>query len=62
MTTTPTFWSPEITVSTDPSVAEPQVVGLANDTFVLGYGSSGDIFGFNMDAFGRCTKLSSQGR
>ena len=55
MTTTPTFWSPEITVSTDPSVTEPQVAGLADDTFVIGYGSSGDIFGFNMDAFGSFT-------
>jgi hypothetical protein len=36
-------------------IIEPHVTALADDTLVVSYASGGDIFGFNMDAFGSLT-------
>jgi len=52
--TTPTFWSPEVTVSTD-LVDEPQLVALADDSFDIGFTDGNDIAARNLDPFGSFT-------
>ena len=49
MTTTPTFWSNEVTLSHDPSTFEPHLTALADDTFAVSWSAGGDIFGFKLD-------------
>ena len=55
MTTTPTFWSNEVTLSHDPSTFEPHLTALADDTFAVSWSAGGDIFGFKLDSFGSFT-------
>ena len=55
MTTTPTFWSTEVTISSDPSVFGAEVTALADDTFVVGWENGSDIFGRQLDPFGSFT-------
>ena len=52
--TTPTFWSPEVTVSTD-LADEPQLVALADDSFDIGFTDGNDIAARNLDPFGTFT-------
>jgi len=55
MTTTPTFWSTEVTISSDLFAFSPQVTALADDSFIIGWGNSTDIFGRHFDTFGSFT-------
>jgi Ca2+-binding RTX toxin-like protein len=55
MTTTPTFWSTEVTISSDLFTFGPQVAALADDSFVIGWGNGADIFGRQLDPFGSFT-------
>ncbi len=55
MTTTPTFWLNETTLSFDTSTFEPHLTALADDTFALSWSAGGDIFGFKLNSFGSFT-------
>ena len=55
MTTTPTFWSTEVTISNDLFAFSPHVTALADDSFVIGWGNGTDIFARHFDAFGSFT-------
>jgi Ca2+-binding RTX toxin-like protein len=55
MTTTPTFWSNEITFSFDFNAFGPQVVALADNTFAVTWESQDNIFGRHLNEFGSFT-------
>jgi hypothetical protein len=55
MTTTPTLWSKEITLSHETGIGEPRITALANDGFAFGFELGGDISGFVVDPFGSFT-------
>jgi Ca2+-binding RTX toxin-like protein len=55
MTTTPTFWSNEVTLSHDPLASSADVTAVNGDTVIVGWSSGGDIFGFQLDSFGSFT-------
>ena len=55
MTTTPTFWSNEVTLSHDPLASSADVTAVNGDTVIVGWSSGGDIFGFQLNSFGSFT-------
>lgn len=56
MTTTPTFWGDEVTVSNDPLAFGPRIAALNDNTFVLTWTDQfGDIFARQLDELGSFT-------
>lgn len=55
MTTTPVFWSNEITVSFDINAFAPQVAALSDNTFIIGWQDGTNIFARHLNESGSFT-------
>lgn len=55
MTTTPTFWSNEVTITSDPFAFGIRVAALSNGTFVVTWEDGTDLFGRQLNELGSFT-------
>src|SRR5215210_2715914 len=55
MTTTPTAWSAQITITTDINAFRPQITALADNTFIYAWEASNDLFARHLNEFGSFT-------